>query len=190
MLVWVAVAVHPEPGRALLISYGAGNTAQALLGEPQLRRLTVVDVPPEMLGVSPVVHAKRDPLKDPRVQLILEDGRHYLRTRGEQFDIITAEPPPPVIAGVVNLYTREYFLAVAGRLAPGGLATYWLPAPQVKPEGAPAVGRAFCAGFPHCTLWARGQPDVILLGGPAFTNPPSTPPFSPSPPHPVPAPPT
>jgi hypothetical protein len=120
-----------------------------------------------------VVHARGDPLKDPRVQLVLEDGRHYLRTRGEQFDIITAEPPPPVIAGVVNLYTREYFLAVAGRLAPGGLATYWLPAPQFKPQGARAVVRAFCDAFPDCTLWAGGQRDWILLGGREFSHRPS-----------------
>jgi spermidine synthase len=178
MFAWLPLALHPEPRRALLISYGAGSTAQALLSEPQLRQLTVVDVSPEILGVSPVIHGKRDPLKDPRVQLVLEDGRHYLRTHGEQFDIITAEPPPPLIAGVVNLYTREYFIAVAERLAPGGLATYWLPVPQFKPEGARAVIRAFCDAFPDCTLWAGGQRNWILLGGREFRNRPSAQDFS------------
>jgi len=178
MFAWLPLVLHPEPRRALLISYGAGNTAQALLSEPQLRHLTVVDVSPEILGVSAVVHGKRDPLKDPRVQLVMEDGRHYLRTHREQFDIITAEPPPPAIAGVVNLYTREYFIAVAERLAPGGLATYWLPAPQFKPEGARAVTRAFCEAFPDCTLWAGGQRNWILMGGREFRNRPSAQHFS------------
>ena len=178
MFAWLPLALHPEPRRALLISYGAGNTAQALLSEPQLRQLTVVDVSPEVLGVSAVVHGKRDPLKDPRVQLVLEDGRHYLRMHREQFDIITAEPPPPLITGVVNLYTREYFMAVAERLAPGGLATYWLPAPQFKPEGARAVIRAFCDAFPDCTLWAGGQRNWILMGGREFRNRPSAQHFS------------
>src|SRR6185436_15648917 len=153
MFAWLPLALHPEPRRALLISYGAGNTAQALLSEPRLQRLTVVDISPEILGASPVIHGARDPLKDPRVQLVLEDGRHFLRTHRGQFDIITAEPPPPMMAGVVNLYTHEYFKAVAERLAAGGLASYWLPAPQFKPQGARAVTRAFCAAFPDCTLW-------------------------------------
>lgn len=178
MFAWLPLALHPEPRRALLISYGAGNTAQALLSEPQLRSLTVVDVSPEILAVSPVVHGKRDPLKDPRVQVVLEDGRHYLRMRGEPFDIITAEPPPPLIAGVVNLYTREYFMAVAARLAPGGLATYWLPVPQFKPEGARAVIRAFCDAFPDCTLWAGERRDWILMGGREFGNRPGAPHFA------------
>ncbi|HZN85239.1 MAG TPA: hypothetical protein VFB53_00500 [Burkholderiales bacterium] len=173
MFAWLPLALHPEPRRALLISYGAGNTAQALLSEPQLRRLTVVDVSPEILGASALVHGKRNPLQDPRVQLVLEDGRHYLRLHREQFDIITAEPPPPLIAGVVNLYTREYFTAIAGRLAPGGLATYWLPAPQFKPQGARAVVRAFCDAFPDCTLWAGDQRNWILMGGREFRHRPS-----------------
>jgi len=178
MFAWLPLSLHAEPRRALLISYGAGNTAQALLSEPQLRQLTVVDVSPEMLGASAVLHGERDPLKDPRVQLVLEDGRHFLRTHREQFDIITGEPPPPLIAGVVNLYTREYFTAVAERLAPGGLATYWLPAPQFRPEGARAVTRAFCDAFPDCTLWAGGQRHWILMGGRDFSNHPSAEHFS------------
>jgi spermidine synthase len=178
MFAWLPLALHPEPQRALLISYGAGNTAQALLSEPHLRQLTVVDISPEILGVSALIHGKNDPLKDPRVRLVLEDGRHYLRMHREQFDIITAEPPPPLIAGVVNLYTREYFMAVAERLAPGGLATYWLPVPQFKPEGARSVVSAFCDAFPDCTLWAGTQRDWILMGGREFGNRPSAQHFS------------
>ena len=173
LFAWLPLSVHPEPRRALLISYGAGNTAQALLSEPRLTQLTVVDVSPEILAASRFIHGDRDPLQDPRVRLVREDGRHYLRTRREQFDIITAEPPPPVIAGVVNLYTREYFMALAGRLAPGGLATYWLPVKQLDPSGARAVIAAFCHAFPDCTLWVGSSYDWILMGGREFKHRPS-----------------
>ncbi len=178
MFAWLPFAMHPEPRSALLISYGAGTTAQALLSDPGLRSLTVVDVSPEILDASPVVHGALDPLKDPRVRLVLEDGRHYLRTHRESFDVITAEPPPPNMAGVVNLYTREYFMAVAERLAPGGLATYWLPVPQFEPSGAQAVTRAFCEAFPDCTLWAGGKYDWILMGSRDFRNRPGAEQFS------------
>jgi spermidine synthase len=173
LFAWLPLSLHPEPRRALLISYGAGNTAQALLSEPRLTQLTVVDVSPEILAASSVIHGDRDPLQDPRVRLVREDGRQYLRTRREQFDIITAEPPPPVIAGVVNLYTREYFMALAERLAPGGLATYWLPVSQLDPSGARAVIAAFCHAFPDCTLWVGVSYDWILMGGRDFKHRPS-----------------
>jgi spermidine synthase len=134
---WLPLALHPAPRRALLISYGAGVTAQALLDEKPLHQLTVVDVSPEILAASRILHGDGDPLDDSRVQLVLEDGRHFLFSRSEQFDIITGEPPPPSIAGVVNLYTAEYFAALAKRLAPGGLATYWLPVPSSAAGCAP-----------------------------------------------------
>ena len=178
MFAWLPSALHPDPRRALLISYGAGSTAQALLSDPQLRELTVVDLSPEILGASPFIHGADDPLQDPRVRLIVGDGRQYLRTHRGSFDIITAEPPPPHIAGVVNLYTREYFMAVAERLAPGGLATYWLPVPQFEPSGARAVTRSFCEAFPDCTLWAGGKYDWILMGGRDFRHRPGTEHFS------------
>jgi len=174
LFAWLPLSLHAEPRRALLISYGAGNTAGALLSDPQLAQLTVVDISPEILAASPVIHPDRDPLRDPRVRLVKEDGRHFLRTRREQFDIITAEPPPPVIAGVVNLYTKEYFAALAERLAPGGLATYWLPVLQFDPAGAKAVTAAFCEAFPDCTLWVGGRYDWILMGGRDFRHQPGT----------------
>lgn len=172
LFAWLPLSLHPEPRRALLISYGAGNTAEALLSDPQLSQLTVVDLSPEILAASPVLHGDRDPLRDPRVRLVREDGRHFLRTRREQFDIITAEPPPPVIAGVVNLYTKEYFAALARRLAPGGLATYWLPVLQFDPAGAKAVVAAFCEAFPECSLWVGGRYDWMLAGGRDFKSRP------------------
>jgi len=172
LFAWLPLSLHPEPRRALLISYGAGNTAEALLSDPELSQLTVVDLSPEILAASPVLHGDRDPLRDPRVRLVREDGRQFLRTRREQFDIITAEPPPPSIAGVVNLYTREYFAALAQRLAPGGLATYWLPVQQFDPEGAKAVVAAFCEAFPDCSMWGGSRYDWVLAGGRNFRHRP------------------
>jgi predicted membrane-bound spermidine synthase len=173
LFAWLPASLHPEPRRALLISYGIGSTARALLDDPGIKQLTIVDLSPEILSVSRLVHGAQDPLSDPRVRLVVEDGRHFLRTRSEQFDIITAEPPPPAIAGVVNLYSREYFVALAERLAPGGLATYWLPMGQFEPRGARAVIAAFCDAFPDCTLWAGARLHWIIMGGREFRHRPS-----------------
>ncbi len=69
LFAWLPLSLHPGPRRALLISYGAGNTAQALLSDPQLAQLTVVDVSPEIIAASPLLHGDQDPLRDPRVRL-------------------------------------------------------------------------------------------------------------------------
>jgi len=73
------------------------------------------------------------------LRLVREDGRHFLRTRREQFRTSLRAPPPPVMAGVVNLYTKILCRAPPARLAPGGLADL-LAWPVVQsPTGAKAL---------------------------------------------------
>ena len=63
MRTWLPLSLHPQPRTALLISYGAGNTAQALLSDPQLAQLAIVDLSPEILAASPLLHGDDDPLR-------------------------------------------------------------------------------------------------------------------------------
>jgi hypothetical protein len=160
------LALNPAPKRALLVSYGLGNTAEALALAPQLEVIDVVDTSRTILGLSPLVArgGSQDPLADPRVRVHVEDGRFFLRASAAPYDLITAEPPPPHAAGVAGLYSLEYFRLTRGRLAPGGVATHWLPVNQLPPGGARAVVRAFCAVFEDCSLWSGAGLDWVLAG--------------------------
>ena len=94
----------------------------------------------------------------------VEDGRQYLQTTAARYDLITGEPPPPRGAGVVNLYTREYFELMRSRLAPGGIVTYWLPVAQLLAGDTRAIVGAFCGAFSDCSLWAGSGLDWMLAG--------------------------
>src|SRR5207237_8785083 len=113
-----------------------------------------VDISRTVVAMSDRIYAHgAHPLRDRRVRLHVEDGRQFLQTSNERFDLITGEPPPPLTPGTVNLYTREYFRLLSDRLADGGVATYWLPvARRAEYEIAPIV-RAFCDVFEDCSLW-------------------------------------
>ena len=162
---WWPAIVHPDLRRALLISYGVGVTARALTCLPGLERIDVVDLSRDVLEMSPIVQTTLpDPLSDPRVRVHVEDGRQYLQTTGARYDLITGEPPPPHAAGVVNLYTREYFDLMRSRLAPGGVVTYWLPVNQLLARDTQAVVGAFCGAFPDCSLWGGSGFDWMLVG--------------------------
>ena len=83
----------------------------------------------------------------------IEDGRYFLQTTDRQFDLITGEPPPPGIAGVENLYSREYFQLIHDRLADGGIVTCWLPLADVERrqrQGDPACRSATCSTTARC----------------------------------------
>jgi spermidine synthase len=163
---WWPVAVHTAPRRALLISYGLGTTARALVETRELERIDVVDVSADVLRFSALAQEapEANPLADPRVHAHVEDGRFFLLTTPLRYDIVTAEPPPPRAAGIASLYSREFFDLARSRLAPGGIATYWLPVYQLEPREVRSIVSGFCAAFPDCSLWSGYLLDWMLVG--------------------------
>ncbi|MDE0886039.1 MAG: spermidine synthase [Myxococcota bacterium] len=174
LFVYMPIAFHEAPRKALLISYGVGATARALVDSSELESIDMVDISRDILEMSrDFVSQGREslneivmdsPLDDPRVRVHVEDGRFFLQTTPERFDLITGEPPPPKLAGIVNLYTREYFQLIRDRLAEGGITTYWLPVHSLLEDDAKAILRAFCDVFEDCTLWNGAGLDWIMMG--------------------------
>ncbi len=165
LYVYLPLALKPDTQDALLISYGVGQTAKALTDSKQLTDIDIVDISRDILEMSSIVFPGDDnPLRDERVRVHVEDGRFFLNTTDHHYDLITSEPPPPKIAGVVNLYSQEYFELIRERLKPGGYASYWLPVKQLEPIEALAITRAFCNAFDDCTLWSGAGLEWMLLG--------------------------
>jgi predicted membrane-bound spermidine synthase len=163
---WPAM-VHRRPvERILVICYGVGVTASAATDVTTAKSIDIVELSRDVVAMSDVIYANdRDPLRDPRVALHVEDGRHFLQTTAERFDLITGEPPPPRTPGSVDIYTREYFTLIRDRLADEGVATYWLPVARPHPgTDAETIIRAFCAVFDDCSLWNGTPFDLMLVG--------------------------
>jgi spermidine synthase len=166
LYVYWPVAVHPDLRRALLIGYGVGNTAKAMTDSASLETIDVVDLSRDILAMNRLVYPNEAdlPLHDPRVRVHIEDGRYFMQTTAQRFDLITGEPPPPGLAGVENLYTREYFQLLHDRLADGGIATYWLPLSDLSDVSARAILRAFCDAFEDCSLWNGSGTNLMMVG--------------------------
>jgi hypothetical protein len=176
LFVYLPVALNPDAKTALLISYGVGSTAKALTDTAGLQSIDMVDISRDVFEMNDIVYPKKGtlPLDDPRVQVHIEDGRYFLETTKKHFDLITGEPPPPKMAGIVSLYTREYFSLVRDRLSEGGIVSYWLPSHHLAPSDTKSIVRAFCDVFEDCTLWGGAGLDWILLGTRNAPGPGST----------------
>jgi spermidine synthase len=166
LFVYLPVALRPAPHDALLISYGVGMTAKALTETSSLERIDVVDISRDILEMNRIVYPDPSeyPLEDPRVKVHVEDGRHFLQTTDRRYDLITGEPPPPKMAGVMSLFTRQFFKLAYDRLTPDGVISYWLPVHDLRADERDAIISAFCEVFEDCTLWSGAKFDWILLG--------------------------
>src|SRR5438552_9113987 len=165
LFVYLPLAFRPESEDVLLISYGCGVTADAFLRGSHVKRMDVVDISKEVFALADFYSSidYSNPLRDPRVHRVVQDGRFFLQASPRQYDIISGEPPPPKVAGSVYLYTEQFFSLMNSRLKEGGIASFWLPVNQLKVEEAKAILRAFHNAFPNSSVWAANQ-DWIMMG--------------------------
>jgi spermidine synthase len=78
--------------------------------------------------------------------------------------MITLEPPPPSAAGIVNLYSSDFYKLARSRLEPGGLLAQWWPLPTQNDEDSRSLVRSFLDAFPYASLWTTEFHEMLLVG--------------------------
>jgi spermidine synthase len=160
----VPMLLHKNPRSAFVLGTGTGMTLGAVAVHPGLERLVLGEIEVGMLGVARTFERWNNrALDSPKLEIVLNDGRNFLATTRELFDVISADPIHPWSGGAGYLYTREYFRSVADRLAPGGVACQWLPLYELTVHDVRTVVRTFSETFPHVLVWLSST-DATLVG--------------------------
>jgi len=157
--------LHPGPRSVLVACVGTGTTVGALTVHPEVQAISAVDLAQAVFDFAPLF----EPLNhrfhlQPQVEGIVSDARHYLLTTTHEFDIITFEPPPPQDAGVVNLYSREFYQLAKRRLEPGGMVAQWVPLDLSRQALPRMMIRTMMAEFPHVSLWIPNRMEGVVIG--------------------------
>ena len=120
---------HPEPRRVLLLGGGLGGALVEVLKHPSVEHVMYLELDPLVVCA---VRREFPPeaaqvLSDPRVQVVLADGRAFLKRTPGRYDVIIAAEPPPTTAQANRFYTQEFFREAAGALEPGGVFAFQAP---------------------------------------------------------------
>ena len=173
--------VHKKPETVLVVACGAGVTAGTFVLHPDVKRIVICDIEPlvpkvvtPMFGtenyhvVDGIARENPHTVNGKQVEVIYDDGRHFLRTTREKFDIITSDPIDPWVKGCAALNTVEYYRMCRDHLNPGGIVALWIPLYECNLETAKSVIATFFAVFPNGMLWSNERDgtayDAILFG--------------------------
>jgi spermidine synthase len=152
----VPMLIHPQPRRVLNICFGVGNSMSAIIKhDPE--RVDVVELSAHVRETAPFFWTNDGVLDDPRVRLIVEDGAAYVRYTDQRYDVISLEPPEMHTAGVVNLYTREFYEAAARTLNPGGMLEQWFTTSQMEEPELKMLLRSFMTVFPYTVIFTEAN---------------------------------
>jgi len=163
--------VNP-PKKVLVVAFGAGVTAGTFLLHPSVEEITICDIEPlvpkfvtpmftkENYGITDnvknenprIVHT---PVGDKKVTVVYDDGRHFIRTTKEKFDVITSDPIDPWVKGCAALNTVEYYTMCKDHLNPGGVMSLWIPFYESNDASAKSVLGTFFKVYPNGILWSN-----------------------------------
>ena len=152
-----------NPKKVLVVGLGSGMTLGATSVHPSVEKLVLVELEPKMVGVAKTFQKyNHDVLDHPKLEVVFNDGRNYLLTTREKFDVITADPIHPWFRGAGYLYTKEYFKLASEHLNEGGIMCQWLPIYELTAENLKSVVKTFHQRFKYTMLWLTYYDSVIV----------------------------
>ncbi|MEZ4406379.1 MAG: hypothetical protein R3A52_07890 [Polyangiales bacterium] len=162
-LPWLACTVAARD--ALQVCYGTGTTAGAFASHDDLRALTVVDINRDVFALAPhFTESSRGAWRDPRVTLVVEDGRQHLATTRSRVDVLSLEPPPPTAEGASTLYTAGFYRLARRALRRCGVVAQWIPLDQQSDALDRAMLGAMAGSFRELALFLTARNEAVVLG--------------------------
>jgi spermidine synthase len=123
----IPLLLSPAPRTVLLIGCSLGGGWEEAVKHPSVDRVDCVELDGRLfdLGVGGAKAAEEG-----RVRFIVADGRFFLRSTRERYDVVILNSPPPVNLQWNRFYTREFFAVAKRSLRPGGIFAFTHPSSE------------------------------------------------------------
>lgn len=129
-----AMSRPPKLEKVLVIGYGTGTTVETILKSDEVGELVLVELNATLLANLRKMPLFDNMLNDPRIRLIIDDGRRYLLRNPEKFDLIAIDPLRSTTSYSNNLYSADFFRLVRDHLKPDGVFLAWRDEHRVIPR--------------------------------------------------------
>jgi spermidine synthase len=156
--------LNHNPKKVFVLGTGSGMTLGATSVHPSVEQITLAEIEPKVLNVAKTFGIYNHyVLNNPKLKIVFNDGRNFLMTTKEKFDVITADPIHPWFSGTGYLYSTEYFKLAAEHLNPGGMVCQWLPIYELSEDNLKSIVKTFHENFRYIMIWLTYD-DAELVG--------------------------
>jgi len=164
-LVLLPLLYNPQAITSLQVGLGVGTTAGTMAQFKSIQHIDIVELAENVIEGSKLIKDYNYQVHDnKKVNIFVGDGRRYILTTQQHYDIILTEPMHLNLAGSGNLFTLEYFTEIRKHLLPRGVAVQWVPLYDAEPEHVQSILNTFASVFPVVDTWIVNN-ELILVGG-------------------------
>lgn len=147
----------------LVVGFGIGVTTSAIAAHPEVKHIDCVELVSGLKNAARFYNNINFGIEnDKRLAITSGDGRHFLQSTRNKYDLISSDPTHPIL-GSGSLYTREYFQLCRDKLNAGGMVSQYLPLHKLTLSSFLGIIKTFYSVFPNATVWI-GHYHAVLLG--------------------------
>lgn len=148
---------------ALVVGLGTGVSAH-VVRTMGFAHIDIAEISPGIVAAARTHfnHVNANVLEDPRVTLILEDGRNVLLTGSGAYDLISMEIASIWFAGSTNLYSQEFYQLARQHIRPGGTLQQWFQLHHLGPDEVLSCVATVATVFSHVSVWVVGGQGVVV----------------------------
>jgi len=160
------LALHPNPKDVLMIGLGSGISLGSVTQFDEPEQIDMVEIDPAVVEAADYFKEyNHDSLNNPRVQIILADGRNYLYLTDKKYDVISSQPSNLWVSGNSYLFTKEYYELTREHLKDNGLMFQWIQMYNFTSDDLKAVLKTFQEVYPNTYIFdnVKGS-DLFLVG--------------------------
>jgi spermidine synthase len=153
----------PRYEHALVIGLGTGVTLGTVASYPY-QTIDVSEISPAIVEASKLHFSEvtGHVFDDPRVRLMVDDGRNALMFARERYDLITIELSSVWFAGAANLYSHEFYQLCRSRLQPDGILQQWVQLHHIHRRELAVALNTLRQEFEHVALFYSGGQGVVV----------------------------
>jgi spermidine synthase len=183
-LVHPGLSAIPVPRHVLVLGGGDGLAIREILKYPQIERITLVDLDPEMTRIfstNPMLTAlNKKSFLDPKVHVINADAFPWIDQTNDSFDFIVIDFPDPTNYSLGKLYTTAFYRAVERHLSDQGFLVVQSTSPMFARDSfwciAETLKQTGLKTYPyHVYVPSFGEWGFVLAGAHEFQPPTSLP---------------
>ena len=162
-----------RPGGESMLIIGLGGGTAASFVPPSVEEIDVFELEPAVVDANRSIRhlRRRDPLSDPRMKIVLNDGRNGLALTDKKYDYIVSQPSHPWTAGASHLYTREFNQIASDHLKPGGVFLQWMDTQFLDIDLFRSMGAGLLQVFSHVRVYEPTSGTMMFVSSNELMEP-------------------
>ncbi len=147
-LIHPALFSHPNPKTILIVGGGDGAALEEVLKHKTVEKAILVDIDEEIIEIAKkyLSDINRNSFEDPRVKVVVMDGREFITQCKEKFDIIILDLVDPY-KEVSRLYTKEFYQICREKLNENGILVTHSQSPYLLQKYFVTIHRTLASVF-------------------------------------------